>query len=1165
MTSNIAFELFTLPTQIDNNTFWTQLKENRHFVQQQARVQKNSLMRSVLGTLQNVLDTKQPPYRVLFKRVNGTYLQIAVAETEKRANIVWSWIEDNLLPLLDSLDKEERESFIVTKINSIVTRRDSGTDEISTDEKVRKASRSFRQTFNVSPSERLVNYYSSAYHTNRMTSQGWLYISENYIGFYSFLLGFETKVLIELKDIQDITKERSKRGVFSDAINIITKDKTEHFFSNLFKRDEVYDILVQLTGLAMQRVLKNTALEQAPGRQLGDSPHITKQLANLDVTPKMNSLPVSEIKKLRQPLKTNLAAQKRDEKFRSKFRLPITEHLLYSFKAIHPFNEKSTSHSDDRKMIEYTGILSLSETYLTFNSTDSSNYFEAVMPLFTVRRVEKLNDRVGMLGVKIVNWHLAESIFYMTVEDSIYDEFSVALTTNLRNQIKQMRMMKQFLSSCPSEALLSDKSSEEMDQIPAGLGLIFEYPDDFKQLNEKRLMKLWKKYFHEYGRNLTLAKTTRFSKLVRVGLPNRLRGEIWEVCSGAVYERFMNQGLYQQLQEENANRTSLSLEEIEKDLNRSLPEYKAYQHPEGIGRLRRVLTAYSWKDPELGYCQAMNIVTSAILLYMSEEQAFFTLGVLCDDLLPGYYSTSMYGALLDQIIFEALLEKTMPKLHAHFKETDIQLSVACLPWFLSLYINSIPLKFVFRVLDCFFMEGPKVLFQIGLATLKINGDELMKATDDGSFINILKQFFSHLDQQLYPKSDNPKARELTKFNELLLVAFREFSSITNELIRELRQTHQLKVVAGIESFTKRSTVRNIDNTGGLTKEELGIVYDKFFHVIYYNQKTTGERNDSRMNLSSFEMFIGSIVPWAKIDSSDYEESQKLQLKVGMNFINRLFKSFDHQHKDSLSIQDIIIGIGSIYKGDLNSNIKLFFSLHDIDGDKYLCKDEILQLSETLLWIFRDMTDEAHLNAVSTFIHNAFEYSEKKEDQLLLSIESLRMIVLADEILEKFFDQELSESFKLVEKVTEQQKSLGREIFDSLFATGAKFATAATTTRPQMKTKSSGTSQTSSIVISTDSLTTASSILTQKELNESDISIVHAATDSNEAENKEFDHSTDKDTVDSNSRITNTDIDTDEELPTDDDDGDIMGVDDDDISADVMEEVNRLLKEYEDDE
>lgn len=69
--------------------------------------------------------------------------------------------------------------------------------------------------------------YSGAYHTNRLTSQGWLYISENYLGFYSYLLGYETKILLELKDCQDIRKAKSKRGVFADAINIVMKDKHE--------------------------------------------------------------------------------------------------------------------------------------------------------------------------------------------------------------------------------------------------------------------------------------------------------------------------------------------------------------------------------------------------------------------------------------------------------------------------------------------------------------------------------------------------------------------------------------------------------------------------------------------------------------------------------------------------------------------------------------------------------------------------------------------------------------------------------------------------------------------------------------------------------------------------------------------------------------------------
>lgn len=117
-----------------------------------------------------------------------------------------------------------------------------------------------------------------------------------------------------------------------------------------------------------------------------------------------------------------------------------------------------------------------------------------------------------------------------------------------------------------------------------------------------------------YGRNLTLSKTVKFVKLIRAGLPNKLRGETWELCSGAMFERYTNQGQYTLLLEENKHKNSFSLEEIEKDLTRSLPEYRAYQHPDGIGRLRRVLTAYSWKNPELGYCQAMNIVASAILM-----------------------------------------------------------------------------------------------------------------------------------------------------------------------------------------------------------------------------------------------------------------------------------------------------------------------------------------------------------------------------------------------------------------------------------------------------------------------------------------------------------------------------------------------------------------------
>ena len=85
---------------------------------------------------------------------------------------------------------------------------------------------------------------------------------------------------------------------------------------------------------------------------------------------------------------------------------------------------------------------------------------------------------------------------------------------------------------------------------------------------EKEKLEIWKDYFIQNGFNFSMVVEPSIAKLVKVGIPGRLRGELWELFSGSIYYRFNNPDFYNNLTKVNNNKNSLATEEIEKDLNR---------------------------------------------------------------------------------------------------------------------------------------------------------------------------------------------------------------------------------------------------------------------------------------------------------------------------------------------------------------------------------------------------------------------------------------------------------------------------------------------------------------------------------------------------------------------------------------------------------------------
>jgi hypothetical protein len=217
------------------------------------------------------------------------------------------------------------------------------------------------------------------------------------------------------------------------------------------------------------------------------------------------------------------------------------------------------------------------------------------------------------------------------------------------------------------------------------------------------------------------AKWKEFKTLVLGGIPVAYRAKIWSECSGASALRVP--GYYDDLVRSDATDPTVATQ-ISMDINRTLTDNIFFRKGPGVVKLSEVLLAYSRRNPEVGYCQGMNLIAANLLLIMpTAEDAFWILTSMIENILPqNYYDHSLLTSRADQQVLRQYVAEILPKLSAHLEDLGIELEALTFQWFLSVFTDCLSAEALFRVWDVVLCtnDGSTYLFQLALALLKLN-------------------------------------------------------------------------------------------------------------------------------------------------------------------------------------------------------------------------------------------------------------------------------------------------------------------------------------------------------------------------------------------------------------------------------------------------------------
>jgi hypothetical protein len=163
---------------------------------------------------------------------------------------------------------------------------------------------------------------------------------------------------------------------------------------------------------------------------------------------------------------------------------------------------------------------------------------------------------------------------------------------------------------------------------------------------------------------------------------------------------------------------------IEKDIARTFPEepYFAEETFGGLDALRTILHKFAVYKSHVGYCQGINFLAGLLLLVSggNEIESFYALCSLTTKLgLDDMYAEGMPKLQSFLCVFDMVFSRKLPDAYDHFQRENIPDHLWFGKWLLTLGTDSFPLAVAIRIWDSLLIDGPAVLFRVGVAVVRI--------------------------------------------------------------------------------------------------------------------------------------------------------------------------------------------------------------------------------------------------------------------------------------------------------------------------------------------------------------------------------------------------------------------------------------------------------------